>query len=81
LGDLITKQYLDKVDSPDSDAYILTAAAADTDYTSYIKIIDGKVVGVRIVTATRGISVVGTTEIPTKSISRSNVVAKESSTP
>jgi hypothetical protein len=82
LADLESKNYLDTVNSPDADGYTksLTSGSvtADTDNASFVKIAGGKVVGVKLVTAKRGLSkfVDGTnivTEVSPKDIKRSDV--------
>jgi type IV pilus assembly protein PilA len=78
LADLESKNYLDTVDSPD-DPYIKALASAsitaDSDNASFVKILNGTVIGVKLVTKVRGISEFPSSNgvVSTKSIDRSNV--------
>jgi type IV pilus assembly protein PilA len=72
LKQLEDKKYLDPVQSPDSGkAYIKTLATIDDNAAaSFVKIVEGKVVGVKLVTSERGITHIPNTEISTQSIKR-----------
>jgi type IV pilus assembly protein PilA len=88
LKELQDKNYIEKVESPDGDNYAPgTTLAADDATVSYVKIIDGKIYGVSLISAAatggRKISLIRTpTEISagntvsTKDITRALVVAK-----
>lgn len=73
--------YLDTISSPDGDSYSIgttdTIPAADGS-TSYVRIVNGQVTGIRLVDTTRGIAIYQTTPIAPSSITRSNVLALSS---
>ncbi|HEY2421896.1 MAG TPA: type II secretion system protein [Neobacillus sp.] len=75
LDDLVTKNYLDPVDSPDPEPYISTGTiSGDTSAVSYVKITNGKVVGVKLVTSVRGLKKIDDTNgISSKNITRTDV--------
>ncbi|KKK33057.1 hypothetical protein WQ57_24215 [Mesobacillus campisalis] len=68
LNELVKKNYLDKVDSPDANKPYLdggnTSISADSANVSYVEIIDGKIVEIKLITASRGINATGTTADP-----------------
>jgi len=60
LQDLIDGQYIDEIESPDSEAYIpkkpdSIKVTADAENVSYVKIVSGKVESVKLVTSKRGV--------------------------
>ncbi|PEQ96902.1 prepilin-type cleavage/methylation domain-containing protein [Bacillus sp. AFS006103] len=87
LKELQDKNYIEKVESPDGDSYAEgTTLAADDATVSYVKIVDGKIYGISLISAAtsgRKISLIRTaaeitagTTVSTKDITRSLVVAK-----
>jgi type IV pilus assembly protein PilA len=75
LGQLESDKYLDSVDSPDGEGYTKTGTiSADTSSVSYVKITNGKVVGVKLVTTVRGLKEIKSSgELSAKDITRSDV--------
>lgn len=75
LTNLIDKNYLDSIDSPDAEPYIpgtATAPTADADKVSYVKIAGGKIVAVKLITSKRGITITGTS-VSAKDVDRNDL--------
>lgn len=77
LKQLVDGNYLESFSSPDSGAaYVdtLSGTIADTSVVSYVKITDGKVVGVKLVTSTRGVQDASNGPVPSSGLNdRTNV--------
>jgi type IV pilus assembly protein PilA len=80
LSELETKNYLDPVDSPDKNAYSkgTTAITADNTKVSYVKIKDGKVEKVYLVTTSDGTATGTIVRTTTKDAGAGNAVSVKS---
>jgi type IV pilus assembly protein PilA len=77
LEQLVALNYIDEIESPDTGhAYIDTiASVTDTAVVSYVKITDGKVVGVKLVTDQRGVQTSGKGPVSQANLKRGVVIA------